>query len=181
VRAEVNRADRLPRSASSRVDKYLVPRWCLRPITGIENKVVEWNIYVDPHAAAVVFNSGAPITLVPLDATNDVPLTLEFYKRLERDCTTAVAEFVYQALAAQEAHVGSGSYYLWDPLAAAVVSEEDVATFQTIPLLVIEEEGPAASGRTLEREAGSSIRVAVTADRARFEPLFLDTINGRLP
>jgi len=29
----------------------------------------EFNIYVDPHAAAMVFRSGAPITLVPLDVT----------------------------------------------------------------------------------------------------------------
>ena len=34
----------------------------------IDNNVAEWNIYVDPQAANVVFHSGAPITLVPLDA-----------------------------------------------------------------------------------------------------------------
>ena len=51
----------------------------------IENEVAEWNIYVDPHAAALVFNSGAPITLVPLDATNHVPVTRDFYQRLEND------------------------------------------------------------------------------------------------
>ena len=30
----------------------------------------EWNIYADPEAAQVVLDSGAPVTLVPLDATN---------------------------------------------------------------------------------------------------------------
>jgi inosine-uridine nucleoside N-ribohydrolase len=146
----------------------------------IKNEVAEWNLYVDPHAAAMVFSSGAPITLVPLDATNDVPLTMEFYRRLERDRTTSVAEFAYRVLAAQEENIRSGWYYFWDPLAAAVVSEVGLVTFQEIPLVVVDEEGH-ESGRTLKSEAGSSIRVAVTADRDHFERLFLDAVNGRLP
>ena len=79
--------------------------------SNIENEGAEWNIYVDPRAAAVVFSSGAPVTLVPLDATNYVPLTMDFYKRLERDRTTSVAEFVYRVLAAREENVRSGRYY----------------------------------------------------------------------
>jgi pyrimidine-specific ribonucleoside hydrolase len=148
--------------------------------SSIENEVAEWNIYVDPRAAAEVFGSGVPITLVPLDATNYAPLTMEFYRRLERDRTTSVAEFVYRVLAAQEENVRSGWYYFWDPLAAAIATEEGLGTFQEISLIVIEEEG-AESGRTLESERGSIIRVAMTADRERFEALFLDAMNGRLP
>jgi pyrimidine-specific ribonucleoside hydrolase len=50
------------------------------PGSGIseENVTVEWNIYCDPHAARLAFESGAPITLVPLDATNEAPITPEF-------------------------------------------------------------------------------------------------------
>lgn len=66
--------------------------------SNIENEAAGWNFYVDPRAAAEVFTSGAPITLVPLDATNYVPVTMEFYKRLEKDRTTSVAEFVYRVL-----------------------------------------------------------------------------------
>lgn len=146
----------------------------------IENEVAEWNIYVDPPAAADVFNSGAPITLVPLDATNYAPVTMEFYRRLERDRTTSVAEFVYRVLAAQEDYIRFGSYYFWDPLAAAIATEQELGTFQEISLTVVEEDGT-ESGRTLESERGTIIRVAVKADRERFEALFLDAVNGRLP
>ena len=146
----------------------------------IDNDVAEWNIYVDPVAAGLVFTSGVPITLVPLDATNSVPLTMDFYKRLEKDRTTSVAEFVYRVLAAKEDDVRSGFYYFWDPLAAAIATEDDLGVFQEIPLVVIEEEGP-ESGRTLESDNGSLIRVAVGVDRERFETLFLDAVNGRLP
>ena len=146
----------------------------------IQNDVAEWNIYVDPVAAALVFTSGVPITLVPLDATNSVPLTMDFFKRLEKDRTTSVAEFVYRVLAAQEENVRSGYYYFWDPLAAAIATEDELGVFQEKHLVVVEEEGP-ESGRTMESDDGSLIRVAVGADKERFETLFLDAVNGRLP
>jgi inosine-uridine nucleoside N-ribohydrolase len=146
----------------------------------IENDVAEWNFYVDPLAAGLVFASGVPITLVPLDATNSVPLTMDFFKRLEKDRTTSVAEFVYRVLAAQEENVRSGYYYFWDPLAAAIATEDELGVFQEKRLVVVQEEGP-ESGRTMESQDGSLIRVAVGADRERFETLFLDAVNGRLP
>lgn len=148
--------------------------------SNIENEVAEWNIYVDPRAAAEVVASGAPITLVPLDATNYAPLTIEFYRRLQKDRTTSVAEFVYRVLAAQEENVRSGRYYFWDPLAAAIATDESLGTFREMSLLVVDKEG-AESGRTLESDRGAIIRVAMTADRERFEALFLHALNGRLP
>lgn len=146
----------------------------------IENDVADWNFYVDPRAAAEVFASGAPVTLVPVDATNYVPVTMAFYRRLEEDRTTSVAEFVYRVLTAQEEYIRLGSYYFWDPFAAAIATEEELGTFQERALIVVEDEG-AESGRTVESERGFVIRVAMTADRERFETLFLDAVNGRLP
>jgi pyrimidine-specific ribonucleoside hydrolase len=148
--------------------------------SNIENEAAGWNFYVDPRAAAVVFGSGAAITLVPLDATNDVPVTMGFFRRLENDRTTSVAEFVYRVLAAQEAYVRLGSYYFWDPLAAAMATEGGLGSFEERSLIVVTEEG-AESGRTLEHEGGTLMRVAMKADRERFEELFLDAVNGRLP
>ena len=43
---------------------------------GIQNKYAEWNIYIDPTAANIVFKSGVPVILIPLDATKDVPITV---------------------------------------------------------------------------------------------------------
>src|SRR5258706_10299136 len=39
-----------------------------------DNASAEWNMYIDPAAAKAVFASGAPIRLVPLDATQKVPI-----------------------------------------------------------------------------------------------------------
>jgi pyrimidine-specific ribonucleoside hydrolase len=142
------------------------------------NAVAEANIYVDPHAAGVVFASGAPITLVPLDATNHVPITMDFYERLGEDHSTPEADFVYQALTTQVDFINSGGYFFWDPLAAAIATDETLATIEERNLTVIEEEG-AESGQTLEAETGSPIRVAVEANGEQFEAGFLDILNGR--
>jgi inosine-uridine nucleoside N-ribohydrolase len=150
------------------------------PSSDIDNTVAEWNLYVDPHAASVVFRSGAAVTLVPLDATNHAPMTMDFYRRLEQDRTTPVAEFAYRVLAENREFISSGGYYFWDPLAAAILTKESLVTFQDLRLRVVEGEGP-QSGRTLEHNQGDSVRVAMTADRERFETLFLDGLNARLP
>ncbi|MBV8900134.1 MAG: nucleoside hydrolase [Verrucomicrobia bacterium] len=52
---------------------------CFRP--GNVTPAAEFNIYVDPHAASVVINSGAPITVLPLDASHQV---LSTPARIER-------------------------------------------------------------------------------------------------
>jgi pyrimidine-specific ribonucleoside hydrolase len=143
---------------------------------GIANHVAEWNMYVDPHAAQVVLASGAPITLVPLDATNHVPVTGSFYQRLKADHVSPVAGFVFDVLAKRYALIQSGGYYFWDPLAAAILTDESLATFQTRALSIIETEGP-ESGRTQPSAGGATVRVAVSATGARFEQIFLSTLN----
>ena len=42
-----------------------------------KNMVAEWNIFADPLAASEVFASGLKLYLVPLDATNQVNLTVK--------------------------------------------------------------------------------------------------------
>jgi len=148
--------------------------------SNIQNEVAEWNIYVDPHAAAIVFNSGVPITLVPLDATNDVPVTMDFYQRKMKERLTPSAEFVYRVLMKLDSSIRAGQYDFWDPLTAAVLTDESLVTIQEYMLSVIEEEGP-ESGRTLASDKGHLIRVAIKAELPPFEKLFLDTLNGQMP
>jgi inosine-uridine nucleoside N-ribohydrolase len=143
----------------------------------VGNSSAEWNIYVDPHAASLVFQSGVPINLIPLDATNQVPVTNDFFKLLKNDHGTPEATFVFDVLTKNKGFIQSGGYYFWDPLAAAILTENSLTTFETKTLIVIEEEGN-DSGRTQSSASGASIRVAVNADGKRFEQLFLDTLNA---
>jgi len=143
---------------------------------GINNNTAEWNIYVDPYATNIVLQSSAPITLVPLDATNHVPLTAKFYNRLESNHISPEATFVYDVLTKRKAFIDSGGYYFWDPLAAAILTDESLATFQNENPCVVETEGP-ESGWTKSGNGCPEVRVAISADGGRFEQIFLDTLN----
>lgn len=139
----------------------------------------EWNLYVDPLAAQQVLSSGAAVTLVPLDATNAVPVTMDFYRALKKERSTALAEFALRVLAVQEENLRSGTYYFWDPLAAAIAVEGDLGGYEPMTLQVVTEGD--ASGQTQRDAQGAAVRVVVTVDAQDFEEHFLNVLNGQQP
>jgi inosine-uridine nucleoside N-ribohydrolase len=52
-------------------------------VPGNKNRFGEFNIFVDPDAAEIVFNSDIKKILVPLDACNHVKLTLEDFEQIQ--------------------------------------------------------------------------------------------------
>uniref|UniRef100_K3Z3W2 Inosine/uridine-preferring nucleoside hydrolase domain-containing protein n=1 Tax=Setaria italica TaxID=4555 RepID=K3Z3W2_SETIT len=76
------------------------------------NPFAEFNFFGDPFAAYQVLHSGVPVTLVPLDATNTVPVTEEFYSEFRRRQSTYEAQYGFQSL--------DQGYYMWDSFAAGV-------------------------------------------------------------
>ena len=143
---------------------------------GIQNKYAEWNIYIDPVAANIVFKSGIPIILVPLDATKDAPVTRSFYKALDKNRNTPTATLVYKILTADLDFVDSGGFQFWDSLTAAVFTDQSIASFQDISLVVVEGEG-SESGRTKPDANGIRIKATVSGNQDKFEKLFLTILN----
>jgi pyrimidine-specific ribonucleoside hydrolase len=144
-------------------------------LTGGEMSGAEWNFYADPRAAALTLQSGMTITLVPLDATNSVPLTHDYFNALELNHSTPAANFVYRLLDDNNFLFDSGEYYLWDTLAAVIFTDRGLATLQDARLKIIED-GP-DSGRTAIDPAGAVVRYAVSADAPRFRQQLLDVLN----
>ena len=82
----------------------------------------EFNIYVDPHAAAVVFASGIPITMMPLDVTHKALTTArrnEALRALGNRTGVAVAEMLGFFERFDEAKYGSDGGPLHDPCTIA--------------------------------------------------------------
>ncbi len=137
----------------------------------IPNYVAEWNIWVDPHAADIVFKSGVPITLIPLDATNEVPTTEEFRTRLESVMQTPEAEIVHQLVRPE-----MGGYF-WDQLAAVALTNSSVVTFESHYIeVLIDDENQTGWTQSIAQDPPNT-QVAVHADAELFEDLFIETIN----
>jgi inosine-uridine nucleoside N-ribohydrolase len=104
-----------------------------------DNTVAEWNIYADPKAAEIVFSSKIPVTLVPLDATNQVPMTEEFYKSLSQQSQPAL-KLIYQLLKVIVDNYGMeifiNEFYLWDTLSAMICLDPKIAVTEVMSILV---------------------------------------------
>jgi inosine-uridine nucleoside N-ribohydrolase len=135
----------------------------------------EFNIWADPTAAAQVFATDVPITLIPLDATNDVPVTPYLYDAVaaHREASL-VSEFVADYL---DVTPLVGGLYHWDELAAVAATDESVVTIEERFLTITTGSGE-GSGLTIEDPQGRAVRVAVAADTAIFEDHFYGAIIG---
>ncbi len=143
-----------------------------------DNTAAEWNMFIDPAAAKKVFSSGAPIRLVPLDATQRVPIDMALLEQLQSRADTPVARFVAQVLVSNRDFIRQGFYFAWDPLAAVALANPAVATFR--PLAIEISDKPADLGRTTEVKARrANAQVAVDADVLRFRDIFMTALGVR--
>jgi pyrimidine-specific ribonucleoside hydrolase len=140
-----------------------------------DNKVAEWNIYVDPTAAQVVIDSGLAVRLISLDGTNEVPVTETFARRVQEDATGPGA-LVLAELFAAHPFMTDGTYFLWDPLAAALAADHPLGSFSDARVDVEEAEGPEV-GFTRPVEGAPNLEYLSAADRAAAEQTLLETLN----
>ena len=80
----------------------------------------EWNAFWDPAATAELLRLGLDLRLVPLDATDDVPVTKDFIQRL--DPTLPVARTARQIWAQSKFQKSNAVYYMWDTLTAPLAA-----------------------------------------------------------
>lgn len=140
-----------------------------------DNQVAEWNMYIDPYAAEKVFASGVPITLVPLDVTNQVVMDMDFYERVKAHHATPAAGFVYALLNANKQMLLDKEWYFWDPLAAVIATDESVVTMQQRKIRVILQPEN-VSGQTIIDPQGHIVRLCTAVDQEKFKHVLLDAL-----
>ena len=163
--------------------KEFVIMGCAIEAPGNKSRVAEFNIFCDPHAAKIVFDSSAPKIVIPLDVCNTMPLFIEDFEKLYgsnlyepiismmrhfikgiRQFENAEGALVYDALAA---------YYLLRP-GAFTLKEMDIR---------IETEGEHTLGMSVadRRAWGEKIlncRVANSISREMFVSDFLEALRS---
>ena len=166
----------------------------------------EFNIYVDPEGASVVFRSGVRVTMVGLDVTRKCILTDNHVRALEAGSdplSHAAARIARNDLERwrQADQTGSPGRAMHDPLAVATFIDRGVVRLREY-FVAVETQGELKAGETVGysevplrqsaplkdlstlSEAASATfvpitRVAVEVDPARFFKMFIARLAGR--
>ena len=134
----------------------------------------EFNIYDDPRAANIVFDSGIPVTLVGLDVCERVAFGLA-----ETDWKSGAS--TGERLAARimrgwfDIHPEHDRYVLCDPLTVAAAIAPDLLTYRRAKVAV-DEDGE-QKGRTRAEYGAGDVSVAVDVDIERARRLVLDRLK----
>jgi pyrimidine-specific ribonucleoside hydrolase len=139
------------------------------------NKTAEWNIFVDPFAARIVFRSRIPILLVPLDATNKVPIDLAFLRDFQARAVSPLGRVAAQVLESDRESIEGNYFYAWDPLAAVAMLHREVVKSSRLHIDILQDSPE--DGRTVQTPGSPNAQVAMDADAPGFRKIFLEAFE----
>ena len=143
----------------------------------------EFNTYVDPHAAQIVYQAGIPTTLVPLDVTYQcilMPSDVSRLQKIDAPITKFVAEATRFYMEFHDEYQKIEGCVINDPLALALTFAPELCTYQELPVEV-DLSGGISMGKTVadfynygKKPANMKVALGV---RARD---FIDLFVGRI-
>jgi purine nucleosidase len=158
------------------------------PVFGRGNitPVAEYNIWGDPFAANIVFESGIPVTAIGLDVTNPNAGTVLYEDQLLKlvETKSPLSEFLFELC---RAYIDEPKFnwarkgcVLYDPVAAATMVDPSIVTIEQADVRV-ETTGEHARGQTIAypNEEGR-VAVCVDVNGDAFVDLFIGRIASLL-
>ncbi|WP_176082758.1 nucleoside hydrolase [Martelella sp. HB161492] len=154
---------------------------------GNTTPAAEFNIFVDPHAAHVVFTSGVPLTMVPIDCTYKAVMTPAWLETLRAVGTNTAIQAAGMAAFYQEwgnQKFGTDEYPLHDPCVIGYLLRPDLFGGKNC-YVTIEISSPMTIGMTVVdwwnvTKQAPNCMVLRELDNPPFYDLMLERL-GRLP
>jgi len=138
----------------------------------------EFNIFSDPIAANIVFGSGIPITLVPLDVTHQVNLTSKYMEEKVLPIQNPFSKFIIEATGYdtnEKLFKNKELIHLHDPLAVGVAIDPTLVEKEKLAIQVETKEGN-DFGKISKIKEGLPLDVCLKVDSKRFLDLFLSRV-----
>ena len=129
---------------------------------GNVSSVAEANIWNDPHAANQVLQAPWDVTLVGLDVTSQIQLTLDDFQWCQSD---PIGSYLYEAADSYIQFYQSQGFagcQLHDPAALLALLVPELFVFESTAVRVIESGDQV--GRVVRSDTGSKIKVAMSVD-----------------
>jgi hypothetical protein len=121
-----------------------------------------------------VLKSGIPMTVIPLDASNDVPITTFVADAVRSHRQTAAMRLLAELLS--DPFYTQNPVYFWDPLTAVAATDSRVVHLRRARLKVARVLGP-GWGETWIDQAGAPVMLAMSANAVAFTRDFLSALN----
>ena len=138
----------------------------------VANKTAEWNLWLDYRAAAEVFSSGIPLTMAPLDATNLVRVERAYSEQFAAAAQSPAAKAVAQLWNRQ-----SGSFYIWDAVAAVGLTVPQAMTWEMDALSIVTDKPDDLGQTVLQQGQAPSFRVCIGVDVPALQDDLIQVLN----
>jgi inosine-uridine nucleoside N-ribohydrolase len=137
----------------------------------------EYNIYCDPTAAEIVFSSGIPIELVPLDATKYVPVDRTYISRISgTNVTNNYGQIIRQILLNND----TDFFYFYDPLAAALILNPSIASYSKSIRIRVTTDGISQGKTAVARSGKRYVRYIEKVNPKTFYSMVLTCLTNRI-
>ena len=152
---------------------------------GNTTALAEFNTYVDPHAAHIVFHAGIPTTLVPLDVTYQCILTAPDVERLLK-IDSPIPKFIQGTTAFymeyHDSYQDIKGCIINDPLALALTFAPELCDYEELPVDV-DISGGVSMGKTFAdfynyNKKPANMKVALGVRPRDFIELFLERMES---
>jgi len=152
---------------------------------GNQTALAEFNTYVDPHAAHIVYHAGISTTLVPLDVTYQCVLTSQDVERMQK-IDSSIPGFIKDAtdfyMEYHDAYQGVKGCVINDPLALALTFAPELCDYEELPVDV-DISGGVSMGKTFADfynydKKPANMKVALGVRPRGFIELFLDRMES---
>lgn len=144
----------------------------------------EFNIYNDPDAAKIVFDSGIDLTMVGLDVTLKPKLPLWVVEKVNKIDTpfAKLVSMIFDFMQRRKVQIGGDDPNLHDVIALTAIVKPDILTFKEF-FMTVETQGTITRGMTIAdfnnvEEKKPNVHAAININVDMFWNWFVETLNN---
>jgi len=155
----------------------------------INNHVSGWNLWVDARAAGIVFKSGVPVVLIPLDLTSlhgkyPILLKADFVDLYKKQATSLTGKCMSSLM---DSWINSYTYDqqedhtvkmvpIWDLVASIIFHHPETGKVWQESHLLIKEGGPEIAGQIVTFDTKTpNVRICLQGNQKLLDSLLLQT------